>query len=63
MIVDAVLGAIGGLVGLGAIWAGLSVRVVQQFQKGVVFRFGRVRRRCANPGWWRCCRSRTSCAR
>ncbi|MFD4396977.1 slipin family protein [Kitasatospora sp. NPDC058397] len=50
MIVDAVLGAIGGLVGLGAIWAGLSVRVVQQFQKGVVFRFGRVRRDVREPG-------------
>ncbi|MEV7358995.1 SPFH domain-containing protein [Kitasatospora sp. NPDC091276] len=50
MIVDAVLGAIGGLVGLGAIWAGLSVRVVQQFQKGVVFRFGRVRREVREPG-------------
>ncbi|MEV7027263.1 SPFH domain-containing protein [Kitasatospora sp. NPDC093558] len=50
MIVDAVLGAIGGLVGLGAIWAGLSIRVVQQFQKGVVFRFGRVREEVREPG-------------
>ncbi|MQS11137.1 slipin family protein [Streptomyces kaniharaensis] len=50
MIVDAVLGVIGGLVGLGAIWAGLSVRVVQQFQRGVVFRFGRVRDEVRSPG-------------
>ncbi|WP_369184654.1 slipin family protein [Streptomyces sp. Y1] len=50
MIVDAVLGALGGLVGLGAIWAGLSIRVVQQFQKGVVFRFGRVREEIREPG-------------
>ncbi|MFE6052329.1 slipin family protein [Kitasatospora sp. NPDC056446] len=50
MIVDAVLGALGGLAGLGAIWAGLSLRVVQQFQKGVVFRFGRVRSEVREPG-------------
>ncbi|WBP90190.1 slipin family protein [Kitasatospora cathayae] len=50
MIVDAVLGALGGLVGLGAVWAGLSIRVVQQFQKGVVFRFGRVREEIRQPG-------------
>ncbi|MFJ8472246.1 slipin family protein [Kitasatospora sp. NPDC094011] len=48
--VDAVLGALGGLVGLGAVWAGLSIRVVQQFQKGVVFRFGRVRQEVREPG-------------
>ncbi|MFJ2576667.1 SPFH domain-containing protein [Kitasatospora aureofaciens] len=48
--VDAVLGAIGGLVGLGALWASMSVRVVQQFQKGVVFRFGRVREQVREPG-------------
>ncbi|MET8544710.1 slipin family protein [Kitasatospora sp. NPDC004799] len=50
MIVDAVLGALGGLVGLGAIWASLSIRVVQQFQKGVVFRFGKVRDEVRDPG-------------
>ncbi|WP_051711284.1 slipin family protein [Streptomyces sp. NRRL S-350] len=50
MIVDAVLGALGGLAGLGAIWAALSIRVVQQFQKGVVFRFGRVRDEVRQPG-------------
>ncbi|MFI2612733.1 slipin family protein [Kitasatospora sp. NPDC018619] len=50
MIVDAVLGALGGLAGLGAVWAGLSIRVVQQFQKGVVFRFGRVREAVRGPG-------------
>ncbi|WP_078588416.1 MULTISPECIES: slipin family protein [Streptomyces] len=50
MIVDAVLGALGGLAGLGALWAALSIRVVQQFQKGVVFRFGRVRDEVREPG-------------
>ncbi|MFD4657563.1 slipin family protein [Kitasatospora sp. NPDC058444] len=50
MIVDAVLGALGALAGLGAIWASLSIRVVQQFQKGVVFRFGKVRDEVRDPG-------------
>ncbi|MER7757839.1 SPFH domain-containing protein [Kitasatospora sp. NPDC097643] len=50
MIVDAVLGVIGGMAALGAVWAALSVRVVQQFQKGVVFRFGRVRDQVREPG-------------
>ncbi|MGV9263129.1 SPFH domain-containing protein [Kitasatospora sp. NPDC003701] len=46
LILDAVLVAIG----LVALWAGLSVRVVQQFQRGVVFRFGRVREEVRAPG-------------
>ncbi|MFJ9446867.1 slipin family protein [Kitasatospora sp. NPDC101235] len=50
MIVDAVLGSLGALAGLGAIWASMSIRVVQQFQKGVVFRFGRVRDEVRGPG-------------
>jgi regulator of protease activity HflC (stomatin/prohibitin superfamily) len=50
MIVDAVLGALGGLAGLGALWAAMSIRVVQQWQKGVVFRFGRVREEVRRPG-------------
>ena len=28
---------------LGALWLGTSVRVVKQFERGVVFRFGQVR--------------------
>ncbi|MEU9040860.1 MULTISPECIES: slipin family protein [unclassified Kitasatospora] len=50
MIVDAVLGVLGGLAGLGALWAAMSLRVVQQFQKGVVFRFGKVRNEVRQPG-------------
>ncbi|MER7771428.1 slipin family protein [Kitasatospora sp. NPDC096140] len=50
MIVDAVLGALGGLAALGTIWAAMSIRVVQQFQKGVVFRFGKVRDEVREPG-------------
>lgn len=46
LIVDAILGA----AGLLGVWAGLSIRVVQQFQRGVVFRFGRVREQIRQPG-------------
>ncbi|MGE7434546.1 slipin family protein [Kitasatospora sp. NPDC001175] len=46
LIVDAILGAAGVL----GLWAGLSIRVVQQFQRGVVFRFGKVREHVRQPG-------------
>jgi regulator of protease activity HflC (stomatin/prohibitin superfamily) len=35
---------------LGLITAGASVRVVQQFERGVVFRFGRVQPTTRGPG-------------
>ncbi|WP_327070005.1 slipin family protein [Kitasatospora sp. NBC_01302] len=50
LILDAILGAIGVLVVLGAAWGALSIRVVQQFQRGVVFRFGKVRSQIRDPG-------------
>jgi regulator of protease activity HflC (stomatin/prohibitin superfamily) len=50
LIVDAIVGAVGGLAALGAVWGAFSVRVVQQFQRGVVFRFGRVREQVRQPG-------------
>ncbi|MCU7821347.1 slipin family protein [Kitasatospora sp. DSM 101779] len=46
IILDAILGALIVL----AIWAGVSIRVVQQYQRGVVFRFGRVRDEVRDPG-------------
>ncbi len=46
LIVDVVL----GLLAAAGLWAGLSLRVVQQFQRGVVFRFGRVRKQVRPPG-------------
>ena len=46
LIVDVVV----ALVVLAALWAGLSFRVVQQFQRGVVFRFGRVQDEIRQPG-------------
>lgn len=36
--------------GVGALWLATTVRVVQQFQRGVVFRFGRVQSRIRGPG-------------
>ncbi|WP_431682305.1 SPFH domain-containing protein [Kitasatospora sp. KL5] len=46
IILDAILGALVVL----AVWAGLSIRVVQQYQRGVVFRFGRVVEDVKLPG-------------
>ncbi|WP_441247582.1 SPFH domain-containing protein [Kitasatospora sp. McL0602] len=46
IVLDAVLGALGVLGVVGA----MSIRVVQQFQRGVVFRFGRVRDELRQPG-------------
>ncbi|MEV8093053.1 SPFH domain-containing protein [Kitasatospora sp. NPDC085879] len=46
IILDAILGALLVL----AVWAGLSIRVVQQYQRGVVFRFGRVLADVRDPG-------------
>ncbi|GLY68311.1 SPFH domain-containing protein [Amycolatopsis taiwanensis] len=34
----------------GAVWAGASLRVVRQYERGLVFRFGRVRSRVREPG-------------
>ncbi|MFE0462101.1 slipin family protein [Kitasatospora sp. NPDC058965] len=50
LILDAVLGAIGAIAAVGAVWAASGVRVVQQFQRGVVFRFGKVRDEVREPG-------------
>jgi regulator of protease activity HflC (stomatin/prohibitin superfamily) len=43
--------AIAGAAGLGAIWLGLqNIRVIKQFERGVVYRFGRVQSRVRQPG-------------
>src|SRR5246500_2579817 len=36
--------------GVGVLWLGTSVRVVRQFERGVVFRFGRVQTSVRGPG-------------
>ena len=42
--------ALAAAFGLGVLWLGTSVRVVQQFERGVVFRFGRVQTGIRGPG-------------
>jgi regulator of protease activity HflC (stomatin/prohibitin superfamily) len=45
-----ILYALAAALGLGALWLGASLRVVQQFERGVVFRFGRVQTGVRGPG-------------
>jgi regulator of protease activity HflC (stomatin/prohibitin superfamily) len=49
IILDVVL----GLVGVGAVWFGAGFRVIRQFERGVVFRFGKVRDTVRGPGLMR----------
>jgi regulator of protease activity HflC (stomatin/prohibitin superfamily) len=43
--------ALAGSAGLGVVWLGLAnVRVIKQFERGVVFRFGRVQSGVREPG-------------
>ncbi|HUH67677.1 MAG TPA: SPFH domain-containing protein [Mycobacterium sp.] len=42
--------ALAAAFGLGALWLGTGVRVVKQFERGVVFRFGRVQTGVRGPG-------------
>ena len=43
--------ALAGAAGLGAIWLALqNIRVIKQFERGVVYRFGRVQSRVRQPG-------------
>ncbi|MGH3548808.1 MAG: SPFH domain-containing protein, partial [Pseudonocardiaceae bacterium] len=39
-----------GIVALGLLLLGTGVRVITQFERGVVFRFGRVRTETRGPG-------------
>jgi regulator of protease activity HflC (stomatin/prohibitin superfamily) len=42
--------ALAAAFGVGVLWLGTSVRVVKQFERGVVFRFGRVQTGVRGPG-------------
>ena len=42
--------ALAAAFGLGVLWLGTSVRVVKQFERGVVFRFGRLQTGVRGPG-------------
>ncbi|MGC0316938.1 regulator of protease activity HflC (stomatin/prohibitin superfamily) [Kitasatospora acidiphila] len=50
VVVDVVVGVLVAVVVLSALVAATSVRVVQQWQRGVVFRFGKVRDTIRPPG-------------
>ena len=45
-----ILYTLAAAVGLGVLWLGTNVRVVKQFERGVVFRFGRVQTGVRGPG-------------
>lgn len=45
-----ILYALAAAFALGVLWLGTSVRVVKQFERGVVFRFGRVQTAVRGPG-------------
>lgn len=42
--------ALAAALGLGVLWLGTNLRVVKQFERGVVFRFGRVQTGVRAPG-------------
>jgi regulator of protease activity HflC (stomatin/prohibitin superfamily) len=44
---------VAGFAAVGAVWFGAGFRVVRQFERGVVFRFGRVRDEVRGPGLMR----------
>ena len=45
------IAAVAGGVALILLWiAGVNVRVIRQFERGVVYRFGRVQPRVREPG-------------
>jgi regulator of protease activity HflC (stomatin/prohibitin superfamily) len=45
-----ILYALAAAFGLGVLWLGTTVRVVKQFERGVIFRFGRVQTGVRGPG-------------
>ena len=45
-----VLYALAAAIGLGVLWLGTNLRVIKQFERGVVFRFGRVQTGVRAPG-------------
>ena len=42
--------ALAAAFGIGVVWLGTNIKVVKQFERGVVFRFGRVRSGLRGPG-------------
>ena len=42
--------ALAAAVGIGVLWLGTNIKVIKQFERGVVFRFGRVQSGLRGPG-------------
>ena len=45
-----VLYALAAIFGLGVLWLGTNLRVIKQYERGVVYRFGRVQSTVRGPG-------------
>ena len=45
-----VLYALAATFGLGVLWMGSNLRVIKQYERGVVYRFGRVQSTVRGPG-------------
>ena len=45
-----ILYAVAGVIGAGLFWLGTNLRVIKQFERGIVFRFGRVQEGIRGPG-------------
>jgi regulator of protease activity HflC (stomatin/prohibitin superfamily) len=48
--VTMILYALAGVVGAGIFWLATNLRVIKQFERGIVFRFGRVQKGIRGPG-------------
>ena len=42
--------ALAAAFGIGVLWLGTNIKVIKQFERGVVFRFGRVQSGLREPG-------------
>ena len=42
--------ALAAAFGIGVLWLGTNIKIVKQFERGVVFRFGRVQSGLRGPG-------------
>lgn len=45
-----ILYAVGAVVALGVLWSVANLRVIKQYERGVIYRFGRVQRAVRGPG-------------
>jgi regulator of protease activity HflC (stomatin/prohibitin superfamily) len=50
ILIDLLIGVLIGIAALAVLWVAFGLRVVRQFERGVVFRLGRVQPRAREPG-------------